>query len=397
MFDWEKMASVVARRLVEDGQTRILQRIYEGVTSNWDLDVADDKSSKDHSLIHLVWRKFPRNRHPSEERRSTAVSTQTEEGSSAMLGSEEGSSAMLGLGTTAGLTRLPLKFGPRKILDQQSIEIYSGSDLGKFFATESASSKNSIISDMDCLSASNMTGLFDGNESASNSDAGWTSDCSISSSDLVTQEGASFKFPAKGHASKPKIYEPKSQVKLFNRFKCLEDSKVRKSSSIYKSRKRKDVPPLTSEIPTTSTHEDISSNLRRRGIVKWYDPTKMSYGFITMNSKDVFFHVKSVRGGVDHLLKPGDEVSFIIDEYDKGAIDVQFLPTLSDCQSSSDIPIYEMESRPGDESWETVDSNSENEEVDELAPCPYSRMSDKLVSLEYRLEQIQLALDQNPP
>ncbi len=68
MHDWEMMASVVARKLVEDGQSRILQRIYEGVTSDWYLDVSDAKSSKDHSLIHLVWRKFPRNRHTAEVR-----------------------------------------------------------------------------------------------------------------------------------------------------------------------------------------------------------------------------------------------------------------------------------------------------------------------------------------
>ncbi len=50
-----------------------------------------------------------------------------------------------------------------------------------------------------------MTGLFDGTELALISDAGWTSDCSTSSSDLVAQEtsvfgGPSFKLPAKGRA-----------------------------------------------------------------------------------------------------------------------------------------------------------------------------------------------------
>ncbi len=85
MYEWEEKASIVARKLVENGQTRILQRIYDGVTSNWVLDVADDKGSMDHQLIHLVWRKFPRNRHPTEDRHST-VSTQTEEASSATLG-----------------------------------------------------------------------------------------------------------------------------------------------------------------------------------------------------------------------------------------------------------------------------------------------------------------------
>ncbi len=83
MCDWEEMSSVVGRKLVENGQTRILQRIYDGVTSNWVLDDADDKGSINHQLIHLVRRKFPRNRHPTEDR--PTVSTQTEEGSSASL------------------------------------------------------------------------------------------------------------------------------------------------------------------------------------------------------------------------------------------------------------------------------------------------------------------------
>ncbi|MCP3666916.1 MAG: hypothetical protein GY696_31220, partial [Gammaproteobacteria bacterium] len=83
----------------------------------------------------------------------------------------------------------------------------------------------SNISDMDCLLATDMRGLFNGNESASISDdAGCTSDCSTSSSDLVTPEGASFKFPAKGRASKPKIFEQNSQTKLDNRFKCFEEN-----------------------------------------------------------------------------------------------------------------------------------------------------------------------------
>ncbi len=102
---------------------------------------------------------------------------------------DEGSRAMLGLGSSTGLTRLPLKFGPRKILDQQPIESYSGSDVGTLFATESAAT----------------------------SDAGWTTDCSLSSMDSVAQEEAPYKFPAKGRTSKPKIYESKSQTKLFSK------------------------------------------------------------------------------------------------------------------------------------------------------------------------------------
>ncbi len=322
----------MGRKLVENGQTRILQRIYEGVTSNWVLDIADDKSSIDHHLIHLVWRKFPRNRHSVEERRPTAVTTQTEEDLSASLGPS----------TSARLTRLPLHFGPRKIFDQQPIESHSGSDLNNLFATECAST----------------------------SDAGWTSDCSFSSLDSVAQEGASYKFPAKGRTSKPKKYESKSPTKLVNRFKCLEENKtengdtkgvtVRKSPSIDKSRKRKDVPALTPDNPMTFS-QDHSSLLRRRGIVKWFDPSMMSYGFIKTDINVVFFHVKNVHGGGEHALKPGDEVSFIDDDYDRGAMDVQFLPTVSDLSTTSIIPAREMETTSRDESWETVDS--ENEEI----------------------------------
>ncbi len=307
MYDWEKMASVVARRLVEDGQTRILQRIYEGVTSNWDLDVADDKSSKDHSLIHLVWRKFPRNRHPSEERRSTAVSTQTEEGSSATLGSEEGSSAMLGLATSAGLTRLPLKFGPRKILDQQSIEIYSGSDLGNLFATESIPT----------------------------SDAGWTSDCSPSSTDSVAQEGASFKFPAKGRTSKPKIFESKSPTKLDNRYKCLEENKpengdtlgeiVRNSPSIDKSHKRntsskvKSPPELSYETQLRQLKASINTNNKPSPENVLFDmPTTSSSGIpVVGGSPPPILPVSAVVSAPEVMFVPDQASLYTYDqEYD---------------------------------------------------------------------------------
>ncbi len=351
-YVWEEMASVVARTLVENGQTRILQRIHEGLTSNWVLDIADAKSSIDHHLIHLVWRKFPRNRHTAEERRQTDVSTQIEKDSSAELGC---------LGSSAGLTR------PSKKISNQAC--YSSSDLGNLFASESAPT----------------------------SDAGWTSDCTLSSTVSVAQEGTSFKFPAKGRTSKPKLLKSKPPTKLVNRYKCLEEIKpemgktlgvtVRKSPAIDKFRKRKDVPRLTSEIPTTSFQEDVTSNLRRRGTVKWYDPTRMSYGFITMHNKDVFFNIKNVRGGVDHVLQPGDEVSFLIDEYDKGVIDVQFLPTPSDFQSTSDVPMCEVESRQGDESWETVGFNSENEElVEDEEDTKLRNIENKLQLVEGRLQ-----------
>ncbi len=141
MYDWADMANVAGRKLVENGQTRILQRIYDGVTSDLFLDTTDYKASDNHKLLHLVWRKFPRNRRPPTDGQKTIISHSTQ---------TEGVSA-------PGLNKIP---------------------------------KNSIIFDMDCFSASGMRGLFDANESASTSDAGWTSDSS--SFYLVAQEGESF-------------------------------------------------------------------------------------------------------------------------------------------------------------------------------------------------------------
>ncbi len=207
--------------------------------------------------------------------------------------------------------------------------------------------------------------------------------------------------PPKRRSGKPLTIEKKFQPELIHRFNCLEEvnspeisnvnteSKVQHLTTVSQ-RIRPPTPPktkprskrqetsktlfaksvespLTPVIPTTSTQEDFSSKLRRKGIVKWFDSSRMRYGFITMDNKDVFFHVDNVRIGKDHALKPGDEVSFILDEYNRGVIDVQFLPSLSDFQSTSYIPICEAESHPGDESWETVNSDSESKENDDIA------------------------------
>ncbi len=66
MHDWMEMAEIVGRKLVENGQERILQRIFDGVNSNLVLDTSDFKESDSHKLLHLVWRKYPRNRPPTE-------------------------------------------------------------------------------------------------------------------------------------------------------------------------------------------------------------------------------------------------------------------------------------------------------------------------------------------
>ncbi len=389
MDSWKKMAEFVGKKLVDNCQERILQRIYDGVNSNFVLDISDFKESDSHKLLHLVWRKYPRNRPPMDGQKSIiSHSTQT-----------EGVSG-------PGLNKIP---------------------------------KNSSISDTDSLSASDMRGLFDGKESASISDAGWTSDCSTSSSDLVAQEtsrfgGPSFKLPAKGRASKPKIFKPKTWTKLTNRFKCIEENTPehddisretgRKSPLLgsppkteLKSKKSKipktpstkssdspsmslsyetqlhqfkdsintsnklspeyvpsdmltmspsgipgvggspSPPPIPSVAAAASASDFMKSvsehkstpenkflnaptspgpnppvNVRRKGEVKWFDPSILRYGFIVMEgcNKDVFFHVNDVHSVAELKLTEGDEVSFIFNEYGPRGTDVQFWTSFLD-------------------------------------------------------------------
>ncbi len=396
MYDWQKIGSDVCRGLVENGQSRILQRIHEGITSNWFLDVADAKSSTDHHLIHLVWRKFPRNRHTAEERRLTAVFTQTEEGSKS-------------------LDRQAIEEDCSKILDQQAIERYSGSDLGKLFEAENNTSFSDASSSSDFYSSGSA-----GRERTS--------------FDYSPENTSFMRPPPKRRSGKPLLIEKKYHPELTNRFECLEVVSPPENSNVNselkdlelttvsqgirprsppKTKPKSKIPeipkttfakscesPLTSAIPTTSTQENVSSNLRRRGIVKWYDPTRMSYGFINMDNKMVFFHVKNVRSGEDHALKPGDDVTFIFDEYDEGVIDVKLLPALSVFPSTSDFPKCEVESHPRDESWETVDSDSENEERAPSGPSFMQQFNDynsdiksRLALLEATFEETQLMLD----
>ncbi len=60
------MAEDVGLKLVENDQKRILQQLFDSVTSNLYLDVPDFKESDNHKLLHLVWRKFTRNRCPTD-------------------------------------------------------------------------------------------------------------------------------------------------------------------------------------------------------------------------------------------------------------------------------------------------------------------------------------------
>ncbi len=387
MYDWAEMANEVGRKLVEKGQTRILQRIYDGVTSNWILDVADDKGSINHQLIHLIWRKFPRNQHSAEERRPTAVSTQTEEESSNAL-------LRLGVGTSADLTGLS-----KKNLEKNC---YSGSDMGRFFEAENTSSLSDEGSSPDFYSS----GLAESEQMSLD----------------YSPENTSFILPSKRRSGKLLIKEKKFHPELTNRFDCFQEISLPETSNVIpesKDQQMTSVPqktrpptppkvkpnskipetpknsftksrPLTSEIPTTSTQANVSSKLRQRGIMKWYDPIRMPYGFITMDNKVVFFHIKNVRTGEDHALKPGDEVTFIPDEYDKGVIDVKFLPTLSDFPSTSNFLAYEVESHLGDEPWETVDSDSENEELDDVAQ---KTRQDMKISYETQLCQLKASID----
>ncbi len=72
------MAEVVGRKLVENDQERILQRIFDGVNSNFVLDISDFKESHEHKLLHLVWRKFPRNYRPPTDGQKTIISNSTQ-------------------------------------------------------------------------------------------------------------------------------------------------------------------------------------------------------------------------------------------------------------------------------------------------------------------------------
>ncbi len=152
------MAEVVGRKFVENGQESILQRIFEGLNSGFVLDISDFKESQEHKLLHLVWRKFPRNYRPPTDGQKTIISHSTQ---------------------TEGVS------GP---------------------GTNNIS-KITNISDMDCFSATDIRGLFEANDSPAisesadqTSDAGWTSNCSLSSMDLMAQEPVSFKHLAIGRS-----------------------------------------------------------------------------------------------------------------------------------------------------------------------------------------------------
>ncbi len=168
---------MVGRKLVENGKTRILQRIYDGVTSDLIFDVSDYKESNNHKLLHLVWRKLT-----STEGQTTTVTLSTQ--------TEEGSSAAMSLASSADLTSFN-----RKILGKYT-ECCSGTDLGH--------------------------GLYDPDDSASIPGMG-SSGRSYSTNESMAQEKTSFMFPAKRRYGKPLNPEKEFQT-LSNRFDCLEEA-----------------------------------------------------------------------------------------------------------------------------------------------------------------------------
>ncbi len=156
MYDWSEMAVLVGKKLAENGQERILQTIYDGVSSNLVLDVSDLKESDNHKLLHLVWRKFLRNRHATKGQRAIkSMSTQTKE----VL--------------NVGLTRILRK---------------------------------SLASDATSSSVTDLGRLFDVDEPASDS-ASVSSDgpCSLTDSDIRDEQ--SFVSPTKGRRVKSRTLE----------------------------------------------------------------------------------------------------------------------------------------------------------------------------------------------
>ena len=65
------VAPAIGRYFVEIGEERILHRLHEAVTSGLTFDIGDYKESREHKLLHLVWRKEPRTNIPVDKSNST--------------------------------------------------------------------------------------------------------------------------------------------------------------------------------------------------------------------------------------------------------------------------------------------------------------------------------------
>ncbi len=179
----------MGRKLVENGQERILQRIFDGVNSNLVLDVSDFKESDNHKL-HLVWRKFPRNKCSTEGlKMSISDSTQTNDGSRP---------------------------------DQLKIPKNSFTQVTSSMAASfSDSGSNSDLS----VSLADLA-----------AQEGASSDRSFPSAELVARERSSFKLPVKGRTiSNSRTSETTSKTELSNRFTCLMDESLANDDTLDES------------------------------------------------------------------------------------------------------------------------------------------------------------------
>ncbi len=180
MHDWMEMAESIGRKFVENGQERILQRIFDGVNSDFFLDTSDFKESDQHKLLHLVWRKFTRNKCPTEGlKTTTSDSTQT---------------------------AVELR---HKISDDF---IFPGN------------SNQTLTSNTDWFQTRDMRGPFDANKPAFTSD--------------------SYKTPAKGQSSKPITLKTTNyQIGTPNRFDCLNHDIPARDVTLFESGRKSPSPP----------------------------------------------------------------------------------------------------------------------------------------------------------
>jgi len=72
----------------------------------------------------------------------------------------------------------------------------------------------------------------------------------------------------------------------------------------------------------------VEEQEKKTGVVCWFDPKK-GFGYITPDDdvKDYFAHWTQVQGkeGVFKTLKPGQKVSFVLGENDKGEMAAEIL------------------------------------------------------------------------
>ncbi|MCA8918055.1 MAG: cold-shock protein [Planctomycetes bacterium] len=63
-----------------------------------------------------------------------------------------------------------------------------------------------------------------------------------------------------------------------------------------------------------------NTRVKARGTVKWYDARK-GYGYATRTgAAEVFLHYGAIRSDGVIELKPGQEIEFILEQTDRGAI-----------------------------------------------------------------------------